>query len=185
MEVEQTSFVPGLQRSALPRFHGRDAPARCTSPPWRCWTAGPAAWSRTPAAPAGNSPVSGPGWKLPFVVAQGVAGNPGFISPRQDGILLPFQPGVQRDDPLRLRQGLGERAGGQEPGPAGGAAGPRRLLPGQYSSRGSQRGQERPRRPPGRDRRRRGPRGVPWPAAEPAPRPSGNGSTSGQSGLRE
>ena len=37
---------------------------------------------------------------------------------------------------------------GQESGPAGGAAGPRRLLPRQYSGRGGQRGQERPRRPP-------------------------------------
>ena len=45
--VEQPSFVPGLQRSALPRFHRRDAPARlprrCTSPTWHCWTTGPAA----------------------------------------------------------------------------------------------------------------------------------------------
>ena len=61
LQVEQPSFVPGLQRSALPRFHRRDAPAglprRCTSPTWRCWTAGPAAWSRSPAALAGNSPV--------------------------------------------------------------------------------------------------------------------------------
>ena len=57
-QVEQPSFVPGLQRSALPRFHRRDAPARlprrCTSPTWHCWTAGPAAWSRSPAAMAGN-----------------------------------------------------------------------------------------------------------------------------------
>ena len=60
--VEQPSFVPGPQRSALPRFHRRDAPARlprrCTSPTWRCWTAGPAAWSRSPAALAGNRAVS-------------------------------------------------------------------------------------------------------------------------------
>ena len=41
---------------------------------------------------------------------------------------------MQRDDALRLRQGLGERAGGQESGPAGGAAGPLRLLPGKYPS---------------------------------------------------
>ena len=71
LQVEQTSFVPGPQRSALPRFHRRDAPARlpnrCTSPTWRCWTAGPAAWLRTPAALAGNSPVYGPGWKLPHL----------------------------------------------------------------------------------------------------------------------
>ena len=41
LQVEQPSFIPGSQRSALPRFHRRDAPARflsrCTSPPWRCW----------------------------------------------------------------------------------------------------------------------------------------------------
>ena len=67
---------------------------------------------------AGNSRVCGPGWEFPLVVAQGVAGKPGL-----------FLPGKQ-DDALRLRQGLGERAGGQESGPAGGAAGPRRLLPG-------------------------------------------------------
>ena len=60
-QVEQPSFVPGLQRSALPSFHRRDSPARlprrCTWPTWRCWTAGPAAWSRSPAALAGNSPL--------------------------------------------------------------------------------------------------------------------------------
>ena len=27
LQVEQPSFVPGSQRSALPRFHRRDAPA--------------------------------------------------------------------------------------------------------------------------------------------------------------
>ena len=61
-QVEQPSFVPGLQRSALPRSHRRDAPARlpsrCTSPTWRCRAAGPAAWSRSPAALAVNSPLS-------------------------------------------------------------------------------------------------------------------------------
>ena len=30
MQVEQTSFGPGLQRSALPRFHRRDAPSAVT-----------------------------------------------------------------------------------------------------------------------------------------------------------
>ena len=144
-QVEQPSFVPGPQRSALPRFHRHDAPARfpsrCTSLPWRCWTTGPAAWSRSlerqpasphPAALAGNSPVYGPGWESPLVVAQGVAGKPGLFLPGRTVYFCPFQPGVQQDDALRLRQGLGERAGGQESGPAGGAAGPRRLLPGQY-----------------------------------------------------
>ena len=92
-------------------------------------------------AVAGNSPVYGPGWEFPHVVAQGVAGKPGLFLPGRTVYFCPFQPGVQQDDALRLRQGLGERAGGQESGPAGGAAGPRRLLPGKYPSRGSQRGQ--------------------------------------------
>ena len=47
LQVEQPAVVPGPQRSALPRFHRHDAPARfpsrCTSPPWHCWTTGPAA----------------------------------------------------------------------------------------------------------------------------------------------
>ena len=102
-------------------------------------------------AVAGNSwedgASHGPGWEFPLVVAQGVAGKPGLFLPGRTVYFCPFQPGVQQDDALRLRQGLGERAGGQESGPAGGAAGPRRLLPGKYPSRGSQRGQERPRRP--------------------------------------
>ena len=100
-----------------------------------------------PVEVAGNSPVYGPGWEFPLVVAQGVAGKPGLFLPGRTVYFCPFQPGVQQDDALRLRQGLGERAGGQESGPAGGAAGPRRLLPGKYQSRRSQRGQERPRRP--------------------------------------
>ena len=119
--------------------------------------------------PTQATPPGRDGWKQPCLRprletppcrSSGGGWKTRFISPWQDGILLPFQPGVQQDDAPRLRQGLGERARGQESGPAGGAAGPRRLLPGQYPSRGSQRGQERPRRPPGRDRRRRGPRGV-------------------------
>ena len=52
LQVEQRYLVPGLQGSALPRFHRRDSPARvpsrCTSPTWRGWTTGPAAWSRSP-----------------------------------------------------------------------------------------------------------------------------------------
>ena len=88
--------------------------------------------SRSARGSGWKQPCLRPRWKFSLVVAQGVAGKPGFISPWQDGILLPFQPGVQQDDALRLRQGLGERAGGQELGPAGGAAGPRRLRHGQY-----------------------------------------------------
>ena len=83
---------------------------------------------QTWAPPAGNSPVYGPGWEIPLVVAQGVAGKPGLFLPGRTVYFCPFQPGVQQDDALRLRQGLGERAGGQESGPAG----PRRLLPGKY-----------------------------------------------------
>ena len=71
---------------------------------------------------AGNSPVYGPGWEFPLVVAQGVAGKRGLFLPGRTVYFCPFQPGVQQDDALRLRQGLGERAGGQESGPAGGAA---------------------------------------------------------------
>ena len=141
--VKQPSLVPGLQRFALPSLHRRDAPARspsrCTSPRWCRWIAGPAAWLRTPAALAGNSPVYGPGWKSPPFVAEGVAGKPGLFLPGRTVYFCPFQPGVPRDDALRLRPGLGERAGGQESGPAGGASGPRRLLPRQYSGRGGQR----------------------------------------------
>ena len=42
-------------------------------------------------------------------------------NPWQKAILQVFQPGVWGHDALRLRQGLGQGAGGQEPGPAGGA----------------------------------------------------------------
>ena len=89
--VEQPSFVPGPQRSALPRRHGRDAPARlprrCTSPTWHCWTAGPVAES------------GGHGWKQPCLRprlgippcrSSGGGWKTRFISPRQDGILLPI-----------------------------------------------------------------------------------------------
>ena len=73
---------------------------------------------------AGNSPVYSPGWEFHLVVAQGVAGKSGLFLPGRTVYFCPFQPGVQQDDALRLRQGLGERAGGQESGPAGGAAVP-------------------------------------------------------------
>ena len=49
---------------------------------------------------AGNSPVYGPGWEFPHVVAQGVAGKPGCISPWQDGILLPIPARGAVDDAL-------------------------------------------------------------------------------------
>ena len=78
-------------------------------------------------AVAGNSPVYSHGCKPPLPVAEGVAGKPGCKTSGRKPILQVFQPGVQMDDAVRLRQGLGERAGGQESGPAGGAAGPRRL----------------------------------------------------------
>ena len=39
---------------------------------------------------AGNSPVYGPGWEFPLVVAQGVAGKPGLFLPGRTGILLPI-----------------------------------------------------------------------------------------------
>ena len=41
-------------------------------------------WIPVPAetkAVAGNSPVYGPGWEFPLVVAQGVAGKPGLFLP--------------------------------------------------------------------------------------------------------
>ena len=53
---------------------------------------------------AGNSPVYGPGWEFPLVVAQGVAGKPGLFLPGRTVYFCPFQPGVQQDDALRLRQ---------------------------------------------------------------------------------
>ena len=68
-------------------------------------------------AVAGNSPVYGPGWEFPLVVAQGVAGKPGLFLPGRTVYFCPFQPGVQQDDALRLRQGLGERAAGVRAGP--------------------------------------------------------------------
>ena len=43
-----------------------------------------------------------------------VAGKPGLSPPGRTVYFCPFQPGVPRDDPLRLRPGLGERAGGQK-----------------------------------------------------------------------
>ena len=62
---------------------------------------------------AGNSPHSSHRLETPPCRSSGSGWKTRFISPWQDGILLPFQPGVPRDDALRLRQGLGERAGGR------------------------------------------------------------------------
>ena len=47
-------------------------------------------------AVAGNSPVYGPGWEFPLVVAQGVAGKPGLFLPGRTVYFCPFQPGVSR-----------------------------------------------------------------------------------------
>ena len=67
LQGEQPPLVPGFQRSALRRRHGRDAPARfhsrCTSLPWRCWTTGSAAWSRSQERQPRPAPAGGPGWK--------------------------------------------------------------------------------------------------------------------------
>ena len=90
-----------------------------------------------PVVLAGNSPVYGPGWKsLPFAT-QVVAGKPGLFLP---GRKLYFCHSSQGCSGMTL-YGYA-RVSVREPedkksGPAGGAAGPRRLLPGQYSSGGS------------------------------------------------
>ena len=39
---------------------------------------------------AGNSPVYGPGWEFPLVVAQGVAGKPGLFLPGRTVYFCPF-----------------------------------------------------------------------------------------------
>ena len=131
LQVEPPPLVPGFQRSALPRRTGATPQHGSPAGVLRCHgAAGPpglphghGVWSASPGQPqpevlAGNSPVYGPGWEFPLVVAQGVAGKPGLFLPGRTVYFCPFQPGVQQDDALRLRQGLGERAGGQESGPA-------------------------------------------------------------------
>ena len=57
-------------------------------------------------AVAGNSPVYGPGWEFPLVVAQGVAGKPGLFLPGRTVYFCPFQPGVQQmnGDSYRLKR---------------------------------------------------------------------------------
>ena len=92
LQVEQRYLIPGFQRSALPRFHRRDAPSEVPQPVYFAAMAlldhracrmvaesgGLARASPSFAPPmAGNSPVYGPGWKFPLVVAQGMAGKPG------------------------------------------------------------------------------------------------------------
>ena len=69
LQVEQPSLIPGIQRSALPRFHRRDAPAG--GPGWKQ----PCLRPRLGIPPCRSS---GGGWKTRF------------ISPWQDGILLPI-----------------------------------------------------------------------------------------------
>ena len=104
LEVEQRDFIPGPQRSALLRFHRRDDaparfPSRCTSPPWCCWTTGSAAWSRSLERQPGPAPAGRHGWKQPCLRprlgippcrSSGGGWKTRFISPRQDGILLPI-----------------------------------------------------------------------------------------------
>ena len=69
-----------------------------------------------PRAPYGwKQPCLQPRLEMPPCRSSGGGWKTRFISPWQDGILLPFQPGVQQDDALRLRQGLGEGTRGQEP----------------------------------------------------------------------
>ena len=58
--VEQPSFVPGPQRSALPRFHRRDAPARL---PRQVYFAAMALLDRRACRMVEDS--GGHGWKQP------------------------------------------------------------------------------------------------------------------------
>ena len=95
LQVEQTPLVPGLQRSALPRFHGRT--------PQRVYFANMALldhriW-RMVTESGGPAPAGGPGWKQPCLRprlgippcrSSGGGWKTRFISPWQDGILLPI-----------------------------------------------------------------------------------------------
>ena len=152
-QVEQPSFVPGPSGPLYLVFTPTRRPGAVTQ---AVYFANMALLDRRACRMVAES--GGPGWKQPCLRprlgippcrSSGGGWKPGLFLPGRTVYFCPFQPGVQQDDALRLRQGLGERAGGQESGPAGGATGPRRLLPGKYPSRRSQRGQERPRRPPG------------------------------------
>ena len=72
LQVEQTSFVPGLGRSALPRCHRRDAPSAVTQPGY---SAKMALLDRRAFPMLADS--GGHGCKPPLPVAEGVAGKPG------------------------------------------------------------------------------------------------------------
>ena len=74
-------------------------PCQCTSPPWRCWTAWPAAWLRGPERWPMPAPAGRHGWKQPCLRprlgippcrSSGGGWKTRFISPWQDGILLPI-----------------------------------------------------------------------------------------------
>ena len=80
------------------------------------WSASPG--QPHPAALAGNSPVYGPGWEFPLVVAQGVAGKPGLFLPGRTVYFCPFQPGVQQNDALRCRDSCPRGRTGDGPFPA-------------------------------------------------------------------
>ena len=60
LQVEQPSFIPGSQRSALPRFHRRDAPSEV---PQQVHFAAPAMLYHRPCRMVEDS--GGPGWKQP------------------------------------------------------------------------------------------------------------------------
>ena len=60
LQVEQPSFIPGSQRSALPSFHRRDAPSEV---PQQVHFAAPAMLDHRPCRMVEDS--GGPGWKQP------------------------------------------------------------------------------------------------------------------------
>ena len=121
LQVEQTPLVPGLQRSTLtPPFTYL---VFTDATPQPVYFAAMALLDRRTCRMVAESgrggwkqPCLRPRLEIPAICGSGGGWKPRFIPTRQDGILLLFQPGVPRDDALRLRQGLGERAGGQESG---------------------------------------------------------------------